>query len=68
MLAARDNSADELNIAKAEQNDAEGDITYAQQRVDSIIREIQAARPVMPPNSFTIGGLIGNIASIAGAV
>ncbi|MFA1626081.1 hypothetical protein ACDY96_26030 [Rhizobium mongolense] len=68
VTAARDNSSDELDIAKAEQKNSAEEVTYAKQRLDKVIAEIQTARPVMQTKSFSFGGLIGTIASIGAAV
>jgi hypothetical protein len=68
VTAARENAKGELEIARSEQSIAGKERDYAQQRLDKIIVEIQAAIPVMETKSFSIGGLIGTVASIGAAV
>ncbi|MER8571378.1 hypothetical protein NKG99_07085 [Mesorhizobium sp. M1409] len=68
VIAARDNSSDELDIAKTELKYAAEEVTYAKQRLDKVITEIQTALPVMATKSFSFAGLFGTVASIGAAV
>jgi hypothetical protein len=70
--AARDNSRDDLAIAKTEQQQAGDDVHYAQQQLDQATSQVQQALTEMQQQaqspSADIGGFLTTVAEVAGAV
>lgn len=65
---ARDNTGDELPIAESEKKYATDEVAYAQQQLDQVAREIQAALAEMRQKSFSFGDLLGTVAEVGAAV
>lgn len=69
--AARDNSRDDLAIAKTEQQQAGDDVHYAQQQLDQATSEVQQALTEMQQQaqspSADIGGILTTVAEVASA-
>ncbi|MFJ6835496.1 hypothetical protein [Streptomyces sp. NPDC091209] len=70
-VAARDNSSDDLDIAKSERKLAGDEVAYAQQQLDQATSDIQTALVEMQQQgspSVSFGDIIGTVAEIGGVV